>query len=329
MTSRSAGEVLNTIYFGGGTPSMMPPAQIDRLLQAVHRLWRVSNDAEITLEANPEDISNETLKSWKSSGINRLSIGLQSFDDEQLKWMNRTHLASDAVRSVESAAALGFNNISVDLIYGLPGMGELAWEHSIRQAAALPVLHLSAYGLTVEPRTPLHQMIRKKMTPSPDQEVQASQYLLLMELAPSLGFEQYEISNFARGGAYSRHNSAYWNYTPYIGIGPSAHSFDGVVRSHHIPKLSAYIENPLQLEVETLSPKEKFNEYIYISLRKNIGIDLSKLGQLFGSEWCEHVNKVAGLPEISPFLHRTDHGIQLSNEGRVMADRIAMEFFKV
>lgn len=326
---RSSASEIRTIYFGGGTPSMLPPRLMERLIQKIYALWPVSADAEITLEANPEDIHQDNLNAWRDIGVNRLSIGLQSFDDMDLKWMNRTHTGKEAIQSVMKAADSGFRNISIDLIFGLPNMNVQTWEQTLKHAANLPVQHISAYALTVEPRTPLHQMVRKKMVIPPDPDLQAAQYMLLMDLAPSLGFEQYEISNFARDGHYSKHNSSYWNYIPYIGIGPSAHSFDGRVRSFHEPRLTWYLKDPLKLEEEVLTEEEQFNEFMYISLRKNEGINLQILANKFGQVQAGDCISLASASDFDGLIYVTDKAIQLTNLGRLQADRLAMAFFKI
>lgn len=226
-TAQIKNEPIDTIYFGGGTPSLLSNDELKLLLDTIYASYHVSPNAEITLEANPDDINTTLLTEWKQAGINRLSIGVQSFRDQDLRWMNRAHSASQSFESLKTAQDKGFNNISIDLIYGLPDFSNEVWQQNVEQALALEIPHLSCYALTVEPKTALENFIHSGKSKPVDPELQSSQFLLLMDWLKTGGFEHYEISNFAKPGFRSRHNSSYWQGKPYFGFGPSAHSFDG------------------------------------------------------------------------------------------------------
>lgn len=322
-------EVIETIYFGGGTPSIIQPKFIADILKYIHQNFKVINSPEITLEANPDDLTIENLDAFYQAGINRLSVGIQSFRDEHLIWMNRSHNANDALTVIDRASKIGFSDFSIDLIYGIPGMTDEDWMEQLKIAASLPVNHLSCYCLTVEPKTRLHKLIKENIYKSPDDELQAKQFLLLMETAPSLGFEHYEISNFARNGHYSKHNSAYWNAIPYLGFGPSAHSFDGTARTHNPSSLTKYIENPLNSIKELLSENEKYNEYILIALRTIKGIDIQKIQNQFSESINQHFQQHIFKMKEHEHGYIENNFFKLNNAGRLYADRIALDFFIV
>ena len=279
-------EDVETIYFGGGTPSLLSADEIKRLMDIVYKNFSVSPDAEITLEANPDDINRSILKEWRSSGINRLSLGIQSFRDEDLTWMNRAHNGSQAIECIKAAKDEGFDNFSADLIFGTPTLTDEAWKENVDRLLELEPPHIAAYALTVEPFTPLNKMIALKKKQGVDPGKQATQFLLLMDWLEANGYEHYEISNFCKPGKKSIHNSSYWNGVPYIGIGPSAHSFDGEKRSWNISNNNKYIEginNGVSFsEHEILSFHQRLNEYIMTSLRTNGGLSLLHVEEIFG-----------------------------------------------
>ena len=332
LTPGTGGHVAETVYFGGGTPSLLPTSDIERLLAGVASILPISPGAEVTLEANPDDIDAGRLSEWKAVGIGRLSIGIQSFRDEDLIWMNRSHDARQALGAVEAAQAAGFSDISIDLIFGSPGLATEAWGANLDIALALGVPHLSCYALTVEAGTPLDVMVRRKKKASPDPERQAEQYLMLLERSAAAGYEAYEISNFCLPGRRSRHNSAYWKGIPYFGFGPSAHSFDGTHRRWNISSNAAYIEaireGTIPFEAETLTREQRLNEYVMTALRTMEGIDLGHVAQAWGTGEADRLrNGVARQVDSGMALLAQDR-IRLSREGRLFADGIAAELFR-
>lgn len=331
LTPGTEGLVAETVYLGGGTPSLLPTADIERLLTGVASILPVASGAEVTLEANPDDIDAQRLAEWKSIGIGRLSIGIQSFRDEDLRWMNRSHDARQALGAVEAAQTAGFSDISIDLIFGSPGLSNEAWASNLDIALSLGIPHLSCYALTVEAGTPLDAMVRRRRKASPDPQRQAEQYLLLLEKTAAAGYEAYEISNFCRPGHRSRHNSAYWKGTPYFGFGPSAHSFDGSNRRWNISSNAGYMEairkGSIPSEAETLTPNQRLNEYVMTALRTMEGIDLARVARDWGQG--EAVRLRAGIErrlERGMALMAEDH-IRLTGQGRLFADGIAAELF--
>jgi len=320
------GEAVHTIYFGGGTPSLLTLSELTQLLNAVRGHFNVDPDAEITLEVNPDDISEERLKEWRDAGINRLSIGVQSFFEEELRWMNRAHTAKQAFEQVKKAREY-FNNITIDLIYGGPGLSDDQWHQDLEQAKALNIPHLSCYALTVEPQTPLNKMIRTGKVPDVDPDKQSRHFLYLMQWAKENGYEHYEISNFARPGYRSRHNSAYWQGKSYIGLGPSAHSFDGKSRWWNIANNQAYIrslqEGIIPFEKEELTGVQQLNERIMIPLRTADGLDLSNIPSLEKIQ----LLKAAQRHIDAGHLVAQENNLRLTDEGRLLADGIAADLF--
>lgn len=282
------GESINTLYFGGGTPSLLQPEEISLLLSKAKALFPINSGAEITLEANPDDLSIEYIRGIRSAGINRLSIGIQSFHDEDLKLLNRRHSASQAVDCVNDAFNEGFGNLTIDLIYGLPGMSRESWTDNIRQVLELPVVHLSAYHLSIEEGTAFHHMLKKNTIREATETESLEQFGILIDMMNDAGFEQYEISNFAREKKFSRHNSAYWNDTKYLGLGPSAHSYNRASRQWNVRDVKQYIQyinsDEYWYEGEVLNEKDKMNEFIMVSLRTMQGLDLSRFTELFDPE---------------------------------------------
>ncbi|HEU5054048.1 MAG TPA: radical SAM family heme chaperone HemW [Hanamia sp.] len=324
-------EKIETIYFGGGTPSLLSFEEIPQIISTIKKNYQVSSNAEVTLEANPDDINAQTINDWKSAGINRLSIGIQSFIERDLKWMNRAHNAEQALRSIELARQAGFNNFSIDLIFGTPGLSDEEWEKNIQTAIDLQVPHISSYALTVEPKTALHKMIALKKKENINDDVQARQFMLLMEILKDAGYEHYEISNFAKHGFRSRHNSSYWQGEKYIGIGPSAHSFDGEARSWNVANNHAYtksiLENKIPSQLEVLTPSQKLNEYVMTSLRTIEGMDLDLIATKFSNSERSRIEHLMDKKVESEYFIRQGNKIILTGKGKLFADRIAVELF--
>jgi oxygen-independent coproporphyrinogen III oxidase len=330
MRSGYLDETVDTIYFGGGTPSLLSGDEIKLLINTCVRRFTVAQDAEITLEANPDDLSGEKLKELKAAGINRLSIGIQSFNDGDLIFMNRAHTSAQALKCVHDAKQIGFNNISVDLIFALPGR-DLSWlKENIEKFIALDIQHVSCYGLTIEPRTALADMVRKgKVIPAPDKEF-TEQYSFLITSLQQAGFIHYEISNFAKPGYISKHNSSYWKGASYLGIGPSAHSFNGDSRRWNIRSNHAYVkalnEGTSFFEEEELTETDKVNEYLLTTLRTHWGVDLDTLVELAGDRYSEIMN------EAKPYLDNAalqidQNRLLLTDKGKLICDRITSDLF--
>jgi oxygen-independent coproporphyrinogen-3 oxidase len=323
-------EPIQTIYFGGGTPSLLAEDDLARILNKLHALFHIAPDPELTLEANPDDMAVPgRLKYWRSAGINRLSIGIQSFFESDLRWMNRVHNASQAMDSILKAQDAGLDNISVDLIYGTPGLTDDAWQKNVGQALTLQIPHLSCYALTVEPRTALDTMIRQHKKEDVDPETQARQFLLLMDWMAKAGYQHYEISNFSLPGRRSRHNTSYWQGKPYLGLGPSAHSFDGAAsRQWNIANNALYIKDPLtSVEKETLSPVQQLNEYIMISLRTMEGLDLANIARRFGEKASLTLQQQAERYVLERKVTAKENRMILTREGKLLADGIAAALF--
>jgi oxygen-independent coproporphyrinogen III oxidase len=323
-------EIINTIYFGGGTPSILEISDLELILTEISKNYPVAQDAEITLEANPDDITSEKLKDWKSLGVNRLSIGIQSFFEDELKWMNRAHTAEMAAGSLELAVKQ-FSNISIDLIYGSPLLTDEMWKQNVERAIQLSIPHLSCYALTVEEKTPLYKSIKSQTTPDVDNEKQARQFLLLMRWLREKGYEHYEVSNFSKPGFRSGHNSSYWKGEKYLGLGPSAHSYNGVERRSNVANNNLYIKGINDCrpnrEKEILTPIQKLNEFIMISLRTIEGIDLNKLEREFGMKERERIEKQIQKYAATGLISFNNSSAQLTDEGMLRADGIASELF--
>ncbi len=326
-------EKIDTIYFGGGTPGLLPPPLLEKILSTVYKRFQLQPGVEITLETNPDDHSPEKLMAWRQMGINRLSIGVQSFYEDDLRWMNRVHNATQSLQAIQAAQDAGFSNLTIDLIYGTPGLTDERWLHNLQQATDLQVQHLSCYALTVEPKTALEVQIRKGKLPPVSTDQQATQFLLLTDWAAQAGFEHYEISNLARPGHRSRHNSAYWQGKPYWGFGPSAHSYNGRARRWwNIANNALYqkgIENSLPIiEEETLTPAQQLNEYVMTTLRTSEGIQLTDDRWLTADETLQQQTLRSARKwqqQGKLVVHPT--AIQLTREGRLYADGIAADLF--
>ncbi len=324
------GRPLETLYLGGGTPSLLPRADLMRIFDAVMRHYTLSADAEVTLEANPDDLTPERLAAFRQMPINRLSIGVQSFRDEDLRFMNRTHDAATGRRAVLRAQDAGFENITIDLIYGTPGLDAEAWAQNVEQALALEVPHISAYCLTVEPRTALAHFVRQGRVSPPDEGQAAGQLLYLIERLEAAGFVHYEISNFGREGYWSRHNASYWLGKPYLGVGPSAHSYDGRARywnvAHNVRYVKALASGVLPQQRELLRAADRYNEYVMMRLRTVWGVRLDELEAL-GPHWRKwFLREVAGLLRAG-WVWEEDGVWRLTRQGKLFADRVAAELF--
>jgi oxygen-independent coproporphyrinogen-3 oxidase len=326
-------ETVETIYFGGGTPSLLSEKEITAILQNIFRHFHVRKTAEITLEVNPDDVHPPVLNNWKRAGINRLSLGIQSFFGEDLQWMNRAHDERQALEAILDAQAAGLDNISIDLIYGLPGLPDARWKANIDRAVSLQIPHLSCYALTVEPKTALYKGIEQGKTRDVVPEDQARQLLDGIRWLEESGYEHYEISNFARPGKRSRHNSAYWLSENYLGLGPSAHSFNGKTRQWNIANNQQYIQsirqNELCFELETLKPADRLNEYIMISLRTMEGLDLQRVSGEFGAEKRIQLEQNAAKYIALDQIKKENNNLMLTRNGKLFADGIAGGLFFV
>ncbi|TND10513.1 MAG: putative oxygen-independent coproporphyrinogen III oxidase [Bacteroidetes bacterium] len=329
----SANEETATVYFGGGTPSLVPPDELARMLGLLRENYRVQEDAEITLEANPDDLNDVYLRRLKEIGINRLSIGIQSFREQDLALMNRVHTAGEALDCVKRAQAAGFGNITIDLIYGIPGLENADWKKNLETAFGLQVPHISSYCLTVEPRTALAHFVQTGKVKPVDEQLASQQFRILMQRMNENGFAHYEISNFAKPGFLSRHNSSYWSGEKYIGIGPSAHSFDGKKRRWNLANNAQYAakiqSGETYWEEETLTPAQRYNEYVMISLRTSRGCDLQQIEKNFGAEKRDYLLGEAAPYLLSGDLLREENILRLSEQGKLLADRIASDLFIV
>ncbi len=324
-------EPITTIYFGGGTPSLLKKEDLLQILQQLYSSFSITADPEITLEANPDDITVASLAEWKAAGINRLSIGIQSFFEEDLQWMNRAHNALQARDCITLARDAGFENYSIDLIYGGPGLTDEKWKENVQLALELKIPHLSCYALTVEPGTALQKMIQLHKKAAVEPEKQARHFLQLMDWLQQAGYEHYEISNFALPGYQSRHNAAYWGGKKYLGLGPSAHSFNGSHRQWNIANNALYIaalnRHEIPFEEEKLTTTQRLNEYIMTSLRTLEGLDLGYIKELFGNSIALQIVKNSEKYIASEKLWRSESILQLTREGKLFADGIAADLF--
>jgi len=318
-----------TIYFGGGTPSLLSGTEVSELLETIRTNYQLKNSPEITLECNPDDCSETNLEAWKEAGVNRLSIGIQSFTDEQLSWMNRTHTANEGIEAVMRAKRTGFQALTVDLMYGLPDLSNEQWLFHLKEVIHLDVQHISAYCLTIEEQTPLAKWVKSGKIHPASADAQSVQFELLVEELAKAGYEQYEISNFARDEHYSRHNTAYWLGEQYIAIGPSAHGYNGKVRYWNIASNQAYMkaieEGKLPETIEHLSPNDRFNELLLTGLRTKWGVSKNSLINTLSisDDWYRRIEhwKVGGK------LIESETAYLLTQAGRLLADAITSDLF--
>jgi len=322
---------VKTIYFGGGTPSLLSHSQLRFILEKIMADFPVEENAEITLEANPDDITSQNLQDWRKTGINRLSIGIQSFKANDLKYLGRIHTGIQAERSVQLAQENGFSNISVDFIYGMPTLSDTAFENNLEKAVILGIPHISAYALTLEPKTAMDVMIRKNQMPGPDDDKSVLQFRFLIEYLGSHDYSHYEISNFCRPGMYSQHNSSYWKGDHYLGLGPSAHSFNGITRQWNVSAISRYSDlihkGKVHFETEFLSPSQKYNEYVMISLRTMWGANLDHIRKEFGEIPASYFRDHAAQYLSNKDLMENDGVFTLSDKGKLFADTISSDLF--
>lgn len=319
------GASVDTVYVGGGTPSVYHP---DELAPVIAQVTARHTPAEITLELNPEDVTPDFVRALERTPFNRFSVGVQSFSDDDLRYMNRAHSGQQAIGAIRLLQEAGYENLSIDLIYGIPGSGDQQWRENLRQAFALKVPHLSAYALTVEPGTPLEWMIRRGRSAPVEEEAQVAQFRILMQMAGDQGFEQYEISNFALPGRNAIHNTNYWKRMPYLGLGPSAHSFDGSSRRWNISSLTEYlaaVENgEWRGESEWLTPEQHFNEYVMMSLRTMWGMELNALEPAMrDTSWSRRLQSFIE----KGWMTESNGNCRLTGDGKLFADMIAAELF--
>lgn len=323
-------EVVETIYFGGGTPSVLAIEDLRLLIDAVFKNYNVIENPEITVEANPDDLDNETIRLLANSSINRLSIGIQSFFEDDLKMMNRAHNAEEAKKCLEEATK-HFDNISLDLIYGIPGMSNEKWIQNIATALSFGIPHISSYALTVEPKTALHSFIQKGIIPAPEDDVAQEHFEILVEKLEEAGFIHYELSNFGQENYFSKNNSSYWLGKKYIGIGPSAHSYDGEKRGWNVSNNALYIkslqEGKLPIETETLSKTDRYNEYVMTGLRTIWGVSLDRIQTEFGPTYLDYLNQQAAKYIEDHLLFLDENILRTTRKGKFLSDGIASDLF--
>lgn len=325
------GATLPSIYLGGGTPSLLRPAQLEIILDGIREQFTIADDVEITLEANPEDLNLENCMAWLNMGINRLSIGVQSFHDDDLLWLGRIHDAAKSHNGIETALKAGFHEISIDLIYGIPGQTVGRWHENLGAFQSYQLPHLSAYWLTVEPSTPLEKLLAKGRKAKLDEVEGEEHFNVLMEWAQYTSYEHYEISNLCLPGHYSKHNKAYWDGHPYLGLGPSAHSYKPGYRCWNPSSLAGYeegLEKGRSIEgEEILSKSDQYNEFVMLRLRTMWGCNLEELESIFGSKACDHARASAEVFIEQGLMMLNEKILYLTEKGRLYADGIASEFF--
>ena len=323
-------DIVETIYFGGGTPSILTIEDLRLLIDEVFKNYNVIENPETTVEANPDDLDNETIRQLANSSINRLSIGIQSFFEDDLKMMNRAHNAEEAKKCLEEATK-HFDNISLDLIYGIPGMSNEKWIQNIETALSFGIPHISSYALTVEPKTALHSFIQKGIIAQPEDEVAQEHFEILVEKLEEAGFIHYELSNFGKENYFSKNNSSYWLGKKYIGIGPSAHSYDGEKRGWNVSNNTLYIksiqEGKLPLETETLSKTDRYNEYVMTGLRTIWGISLDRIQNEFGPTYLDYLNQQAAKYIEDHLLFVDENILRTTRKGKFLSDGIASDLF--
>lgn len=323
-------EIVETIYFGGGTPSVLENSELQLLIDTVYENYRVAENPEITLEANPDDLSKERIFELSKSPINRLSIGIQSFFEEDLKLMNRAHNSAEAKNCLAEATKY-FDNISLDLIYGIPGMTDEMWKQNIETALSFGIPHISSYALTVEPKTALKKLIDTGKIAEPQDEVASNHFMILVEMLQKNNFIHYELSNFGKENYFSKNNSAYWLGKKYIGVGPSAHSYDGEKRGWNVANNALYIksiqDNTLPIETEILSKSDRYNEYIMTGLRTIWGVSLERIKDEFGTEYLDYLNQQAQKFLNDELLYIADNILRPTQKGKFLTDGIASDLF--
>ncbi|KUJ63433.1 coproporphyrinogen III oxidase [Flavobacteriaceae bacterium CRH] len=326
----SDNELIETIYFGGGTPSVLTNEEINFLISEVYKNYNVSENPEITLEANPDDLSAERILELSKSPINRLSIGIQSFYEEDLKMMNRAHNSAEAIKCLQEATKY-FDNISLDLIYGIPGLTDEMWKQNIETALSFGIPHISSYALTVEPKTALRKLIDTGKIAEPQDEVASNHFMILVDTLQKNGFIHYELSNFGKENYFSKNNSAYWLGKKYIGIGPSAHSYDGEKRGWNVANNSLYLKSiqndELSIETEILTVSDRYNEYIMTGLRTIWGVSLERIETEFGLEYLNYLNKQSQKFLNDDLLSIENNILKPTSKGKFLTDGIASDLF--
>jgi len=321
-------EIISTFYLGGGTPSVLPAEEIEAILD-IRKLFKVDENCEITIELNPDDVNKDYLQRLRDSGINRVSLGIQSWRDSDLKLMNRRHNAGQAADALEQTLKSGFENVTIDLIYGIPGMTTADWSSNLDISFSYDIKHLSAYHLTIEPGTVFGKMKEKGMLSELDEDESGAQFHLLIDKALSAGFIHYEISNFGKPGYFSIHNSNYWKQVSYLGLGPSAHSFNGYSRQWNVRDVKKYVKavesGSLLFEREELDKKTRFNEYIMTSLRTMWGIDLDYVEKAFDKEGYDYVVNLSGKMVDYGLMKQENKTLVLTNQGKMISDNIISE----
>ena len=320
------GEEVRTVYFGGGTPSILKASEISEILDCLKMNYKIAAASEITLEANPDTVSKESLLEYKSFGINRLSVGIQSFFDDDLQYLSRKHDSKHARQVLDWAQEVGFQEVTLDLIYGIPTLTDEKWRKNLEIFFSTGYNHLSAYALTVEERTALGQRINKGAAAPVNEDATIRQYEILCEMTENQGFEHYEISNFARPGHYSKHNTIYWKGEKYLGLGPSAHSFDGVSRQWNVASVKDYCKS-YSFEREDLTLDDRYNEYIMTSLRTMWGVDLEHIRDNFGEKYAKKFEKGVKNHILTGKMFQKDQKFILNDKGMLFADGIAAELF--
>ncbi len=325
------GDEIQSIYLGGGTPSLLSQTELMDIFDSLNKHFKISTGAEITLEANPDDLTSNKIKEFKGTPINRLSIGIQSFYDDDLKLMNRAHNSKEALSAVKASQDKGFENITIDLIYGIPTLSNEKWKDNLRTAFDLEVKHISSYCLTVEPKTALAHLVKEGKINNVDEQQSADQFEIMLEEMRKNNFVQYEISNFCKDGFFSRHNSNYWLKELYLGLGPSAHSYNGNSRQSNISNNALYIQalekNKIPFEEEILSTSQRYNEYVLTSLRTMWGTDLKYIEDHFGKDYLGYC-----LSEAEKYIHKEElknekNKLFLTDKGKLFADKIAGNLF--
>ncbi|MEQ8581858.1 MAG: radical SAM family heme chaperone HemW [Marinoscillum sp.] len=325
------GASVTSVYFGGGTPSLLSVPELDQLLRCIHTTYEVSENAEFTLEANPDDLIGDKLQNMRALGINRLSIGIQTFDDERLKFINRAHTSAEADQCLNAAMAAGFDNVSADLIYAIPPSDMSYWQRDLEKILIYDLSHISLYGLTIEEKTVFGNRAKKGQLKEVKEEISAQQYQLAIDTLTGHGYEHYEVSNFAKAGRHSRHNSSYWDDQTYLGVGPGAHSYDGNTRSSNVSHNTKYLNHlqkgQLPLTIEPLTPTNQINEYLFTHLRTQRGINLSKFRIRFNRDFVSDNES-----QIQDYLKRElvkwdGETFALTSKGFMLADEISWRLF--
>lgn len=325
-------EQIDSIYFGGGTPSLLSFDELNQIFEKLYKYFNISKTAEITLEANPDDLSKEYLADLRKTSVNRLSIGIQSFDNHELEYVNRVHTGQEAIDSVKIAQDKGFHNLSLDLIYGIPNSTIDTWENNLKIIEGLNADHLSAYSLTQEPNTAYDILVKKGKLNAPQDEKAIKQYQMLQDFLPLISMEQYEISNYARNEKYAVHNTNYWRGISYLGLGPSAHSFNGTSRQWNIAQMKKYIDSlnnqKVPSTIELLKQENQWNELIMTGIRTKWGIDMKLIQERFPKAWIDSLQHSAIKQIASGHLMKENGSYVLSKKGKLFADGIAADFFR-